>query len=413
MNMIKRTRNKFVVITLSSISLVLILILGVLNLSVYCAIYWNGRDNIEQIRERRGFVFSNVFDNASAGSPNSFIPNIADASGKVSYMYVSVRNDKPSSPFITTNMSDSYSSDDIFAIAQHLMSSGIDKGTYNNMMYEITRDDLMTTVVIVDISNDLSLLANLLKISLFIIASSLVIVYIFTHFLSKWAMKPIQTAFENQQRFISDASHELKTPLTVISANADVLETEIGENKWLNNIKQQSVVMSELVYDLLDLAKMDETKDDMVLSEFDLSAVVLGKALEFECTAFENHKRFEQNIKEGIRFKGNEDSIKHLVTILIDNAIKHSDENGIVRVTLTTNGNKKIFQVYNTGNGIKEEEKDKIFNRFYRSDKSRARATGGYGLGLSIAKSIVDAHHGLITVDGEENKWVSFTVILQ
>ena len=170
--------------------------------------------------------------------------------------------------------------------------------------------------------------------------------------------------------------------------------------------------MSSLVYDLLDLAKMDETKEQLVFSEFDLSNVVLSKSLEFECTAFESGKTFEQNITENIRYKGNEDSIRHLVSILIDNAIKHSDENGIVRVALTKSGNKNIFQVYNTGNGIKNSEKDKIFNRFYRSDESRSKVTGGYGLGLSIAKSIVDAHKGTISVDGEENKWISFTVVL-
>ena len=111
-------------------------------------------------------------------------------------------------------------------------------------------------------------------------------------------------------------------------------------------------------------------------------------------------------------YTGNEEQIKHLASILIDNAIKHSDENGTVRVTLTTNGNKRIFQVYNTGNTISDEEKLHIFDRFYRSDKSRARATGGYGLGLSIAKSIVDVHSGDIVVDGEEGRWISFTCIL-
>jgi signal transduction histidine kinase len=222
----------------------------------------------------------------------------------------------------------------------------------------------------------------------------------------------VRNAFENQQRFISDASHELKTPLTVISANADVLESEIGTNKWLNNIKSQSNVMNGLVHDLLDLAKFEETAADMVTGQFNLSNLVLNKALEFECTAFEAGKTFEQDIQPDIMYNGNEDSIIHLVTILMDNAIRHSDENGLIRVSLTTEGNKKILTVYNTGNSIKHNEMDKIFNRFYRSDESRSRATGGYGLGLAIAKSVADAHNGTITANGEEGKWISFTVIL-
>lgn len=408
MNMIKKTRQKFMLITLSAISVVLIIILSFLNMSVIAGIYYEAKTNIEVIREKRGFIFSGN----AAHNPNSILGSISDAGSKVSYIYVRMPKNGTASPFMTTNMSDTYSPDDICEMAQLLESGVDDEGLYQNMMYEITRNDLSTTVVFVDVSNDIGTVVTLLKLSVVVIAFSLILVYIFTYRLSKWAIKPVQTAFDNQKRFISDASHELKTPLTVMSANADVLESEIGENQWLDNIKNQTTVMSQLVYDLLDLAKLDETRDDMVMAEFDLSSAVLSRTLEFECTAFEEHKKFEQNIKENIIYKGNEDSIKQLIGILVDNAIKHSEENGIIRVTLTTNGNKKIFQVYNTGNGIRDSEKDKIFNRFYRSDVSRSRETGGYGLGLSIAKSIAEAHGGTISVDGEENKWISFTVVL-
>ncbi len=409
MKMIEKTRQKFMVITLAAISLVLILILGIVNIGVYGGIYFAAKDNIELIRSRKGFVYGSDSGFTVNDMPSGEIPA---TTGKVPYMYVRIDNNSSASPFITTNVSDMYSADTIYYIAKTFAESGKNQGLNNNLMFEVTRDDLNTVVVIVDIANDMHLMKNLLVISLIIIVLSLIFVFVFTYFFSQWAISPVQAAFEKQKRFISDASHELKTPLTVISANADVLEADIGENKWLDNIKNQSAVMTELVHDLLDLTKLDETVDDMVLAEFDLSSVVLTKSLEFECTAFENGKIFEQNIVSGLSYYGNEDSVTHLVTILIDNAIKHSDENGIIRVTLTTNGPHRILQVYNTGNGIKKDEKDKIFNRFYRSDESRSRETGGYGLGLSIAKSIVDAHGGFITVDGEENKWVSFTVIL-
>lgn len=414
MNMIKKTQYKFIAITLGAISLVLALILGILNLCIYAAIVLNSQANIDLIRERRGFIFSGGYSSdVFADGPGMNMLEEMSGDGKVSYIYVRMSNmNESAQPFITTNMSDTYSADNIYYIARRLIESEIDKGFYMDMMYEVTKDDLNTVVVLIDLSNDLNFLVSLFRISVIITISSLVVVFIFSYYLSRWAIKPVKTALDNQRRFISDASHELKTPLTVISANADVLETEIGENRWLSNIKNQSAIMSDLVFDLLDLAKMDETHEEMIFSEFDLSSIVLSKTLEFECTAFESGKTFEQNITEGIKYRGNEDSIKHLVTILIDNAIKHSDENGIVRVTLTSSGSKKIFQVYNTGNGIKNSEKDKIFNRFYRSDESRSKETGGYGLGLSIAKAIVDAHKGSITVDGEENKWISFTVVL-
>ncbi len=412
MNMIKKTQYKFIAITLGAISLVLALILGILNFCVYLAIILNADNNIDLIQQRRGFIYNEHSNDILADEPDdSFLQGI-NTQGTASYIYVRINNNPHLPPFITTNMNNIYTADDIYSIAEKLTESGIDQGFYMDMRYEITRNDLYTVVTAIDIKNDISLLNNLFRISVTIVISSLVFVFIFSYFLSRWAIKPVKEAFEKQRRFISDASHELKTPLTVISANADVLESEIGENKWLDNIKNQSQIMSDLVFDLLDLAKMDETSQEMVLSEFDLSSVILSKTLEFECTAFESGKTFEQNITEGIMYRGNEDAIKHLVTILIDNAIKHSDEKGIIRVTLTTSAGKKIFQVYNTGNGIKNSEKNKIFNRFYRSDESRSKVTGGYGLGLSIAKAITDAHKGSITVDGEENKWISFTVIL-
>ncbi|MCD7774879.1 MAG: HAMP domain-containing histidine kinase [Clostridiales bacterium] len=417
MNIIKKTQYKFIAITLSAISIILILILGVLNICVIAVSLYNASMTLEQIEERRGFVFSSngIDDNDSSifsGAFSGSFGGLTDGSGTKPYMYVKINANNTYSPMITTNMSDTYSSDEIFTIAINIIDTGREYGIYNNMIYKVTSDDLTTTVTILDMSSDLVFMGHMLRLSIIVIICSLVVVFVFTYFLSKWAIKPVKEAFENQKRFISDASHELKTPLTVISANADVLESEIGDNKWLTNIKSQSELMSGLVYDLLDLTKLDETKDTMVMSEFDLSSLVLNKTLVFECTAFESGKNLEENIKEGITFKGDESSIQHLVSILIDNAIKHSDENGTIRVTLTESGSKKIFQVYNTGNGIRNDEKDKIFNRFYRSDQSRSRETGGYGLGLSIAKSIADANHGTISVDGEEGKWVSFTVVL-
>ena len=411
MKMIEKTRRKFMAITLAAISLVLIFILGLLNICVYGGIYIQGKENIQSIRDRRGFVFSEEANGDFFTDDRSPFSDIMNAHASVNFMYIKMHRNADA-PFISTNMNNTYSADTITSIAKRIIESGETGGMYNNLMFEVTKDELSTVIVIIDISNDMSLIKNLFTISVIIIIFSLIFVFIFTFYFSKWAIKPVRNAFENQQRFISDASHELKTPLKVISANADVLESEIGSNKWLNNIKSQSTVMNELVHDLLDLAKFEETADDMVLTEFNLSNLVLNKALEFDCTAFEAGKIFEQDIQPDIMYSGNEDSIIHLVTILIDNAIKHSNENGLIRVTLATEGNKKILQVYNTGNSIRNNEMDKIFNRFYRSDESRNRATGGYGLGLSIAKSIVDAHNGNISVKGEENKWISFTVIL-
>ena len=149
-----------------------------------------------------------------------------------------------------------------------------------------------------------------------------------------------------------------------------------------------------------------------MLAEFDLSKAVENTALPFECRAFESGKNFVLNIEEGIRITGSEQHIKQMAAIFIDNALKYSKENGTVRVSLTNEGGKVRFSVYNTGTGLKESEKEKVFERFYRSDASRNRATGGYGLGLAIARSIIDRHKFRLTVDNAEGKSVCFIVTM-
>ncbi len=412
MNMIKKTQSKFIAITLGAISLVLVLILGVLNVCVYAAIIINASDNISLIQQRRGFIFSeHTIDDMYQKEPDVYMPEALNTSGTVSYMYVRISSNN-SQPFITSNMTGKYSADEIFSIADKLIASGIDKGFYMDMMYEVTRDGLHTTVTAVDIKNDMSIMTSLFRISVVIVISSLVFVFIFSYYLSRWAIKPVKDALDKQRRFISDASHELKTPLTVISANADVLEGEIGNNKWLNYIQDQADRMNILVNDLLSLSRLENNRRDFVTADFDLSRAITNAALPFECQAFESGKNFVLNIEEGIRINGSEQHIKQMAGIFIDNALKYSKDNGTVRVSLITDDNKAILAVYNTGSGVPEEDVDKLFERFYRSDSSRARSTGGYGLGLAIAKSIIDKHKFKVQVENQEGKSICFVVTM-
>ena len=229
--------------------------------------------------------------------------------------------------------------------------------------------------------------------------------------LSFWLVKPVKETFDSQKRFISNASHELKTPLAVISANADVLEAEIGENKWLGYIHSEANRMSELVNELLFLARIDDKSGHkMVTAEFSLTDTVLQTALPFESRMFEEGKKFDVDAQEGIMLNGDQSAIKHVLTILIDNAVKYSAEKGEISVKLYTRSNKKILEVYNTGIGIKPEKLDKIFERFYREDEARNSKSGGYGLGLSIAYEVVKMHKGTIKAESDYGHWVRFIV---
>ena len=219
--------------------------------------------------------------------------------------------------------------------------------------------------------------------------------------ISYWISKPVEETFEKQKNFIADASHELKTPLSVITASADALEKSPKEKKWLTNIKNESERMNNLIIDLLDLAKTENGNID--LSMCNLSKVVELSVLTFEGRAFEKNIKLDYNIEENINMKMNENMIKQVMEILLDNAIKHSKEKGKVEVSLKNNNGIELI-VINQGDPIPEGEEEKIFDRFYRADKSRNRDENRYGLGLAIAKNIITLHKGTIKAFSKNGK---------
>ncbi len=225
--------------------------------------------------------------------------------------------------------------------------------------------------------------------------------------LSSMMIRPVQEAFDRQNRFIADAGHELKTPIAVIQANADVLEAEQGSNKWLSYIKTETHRMDGLVKDLMFLTSMEGMSKDNSLVDF--SGVVNGSALPFEALAFEKGMSLNIEVQENICVQGSPFQLEKLVSILLSNAIKYGEQNGSINIVLYEKHKNAILKVKNTGVGIQPSDKDKIFERFYRVDKARGRADGSYGLGLAMAKNIAEIHHGKISVESEYGKWIEFT----
>lgn len=231
---------------------------------------------------------------------------------------------------------------------------------------------------------------------------SLIIIYLVSKKVSGVIVKPVYETFEKQKQFISDASHELKTPLAVIEANADVLENEVGNNKWLTYIQNETESMDKLINELLLLAKIENVDDVKNYEKFNLSTQVETSASMFECMAYEKQVNIVTNIQSDIYINGNKQDIEHIVSTLLDNAIKHSEANKDVKVELSKEKNAITLQVKNYGEPIPEDQQDKIFERFYRIDKARNRSEKRYGLGLAIAKSTAEKYNGKIEVECKE-----------
>lgn len=217
--------------------------------------------------------------------------------------------------------------------------------------------------------------------------------------ITKRIVKPVNEAFIRQKQFVYDASHELKTPIAIISASAEMLEKNPKEKKWLDNIKTENNRMNKLVISLLDLSKSENIKENEVYTNVNLSKVIKNKALTFESLIYENSLELDIDVANDIMFNCNEDRIKELLSILMDNAIKHSLPNSQITVKLSKEKNNIYLSVKNKGKEIPVSEREKIFERFYRLDKSRNRDDNRYGIGLSIAKNIVINHNGTISVN--------------
>ncbi len=272
-------------------------------------------------------------------------------------------------------------------------------------------------IIFLDITPRQGILTSL--IYTFFIVGSIMLVFIFfiSRFFANRAIKPVEESFDKQKQFIADASHELKTPLAVINTNVDVLlsnsEGTIHEqSKWLYYIKSEVERMSNLTKDLLYLTQLDHSDIKMIYTDFDLSEAVENVILTMEAVIFENNISFDNAIEPGLMIHGNCQQVQQVIMILLDNAIKYTNVKGSICIDLKKHYANAAISLTNTGAGISQEHIGKIFDRFYRADKSRTRESGGYGLGLSIAKTIVEQHGGQISVKSIINASTTFRVEL-
>lgn len=306
-----------------------------------------------------------------------------------------------------------YTDAEIKNIVKKVLARKSKQGLVMGMLYYIEEhDDGQRMLCIVNMQSDIKVLQMLIMYSVICYLLALIVAFAFAWFLSGFIVRPINEAFKKQKDFISDAGHELKTPIAVIGANVDVLMADHGDNKWLQYIKAENKRMGLLVKDLLYLARTDVDRAHYEFCPFDFSSAITNSVLPFESLVFEQGKKLELEVEPDLMCVGSEQQIKQVAMILVDNAIKNSDKGAVIRVRVFAEGRKLFLKVYDTGHGIKKEDFERIFERFYRTDESRARETGGYGLGLPIARTIVLAHGGSISVASKYGAWAEFTVTL-
>lgn len=254
--------------------------------------------------------------------------------------------------------------------------------------------------------------------SLELAAAGMVVVFVLAMLLSRWAAKPVKVAWEQQHQFVADASHELKTPLAVIIANNEILESKAGELpegcvRWVRSTHDEARRMRGLVEEMLELARTEEDGGSARRNvDVNLSELVEGEALQFDAVAYERGTLIESDIAEDVHVVGDPDQLDRLVKTLIDNACKYASAGSTIQVLLERRAGAVSLSVTNAGEPIPAEDLPHVFDRFYRSDKARARSTGGFGLGLAIAKGIVESHGGRIEVKSSAEKGTTFTATL-
>lgn len=287
--------------------------------------------------------------------------------------------------------------------AQIIYNTGDSQGFMGDYRYTCYRVGAETHIIFLDYGREMNSFRTFLFTSAGVCVTGLLAVLLMLIFLSGRIVKPFSESYEKQKQFITDAGHELKTPLTIIDADAEVLAMDVGENEWISDIQTQTKRLAELTNSLILLSRMEEQPQTEKI-EFPLSDLVEETVETFQALARTRNKTLCSHIQPMLSMKGDEKSIRQLVSILLDNAIKYSDDGGKIEFSLKQHKNMIYLDVFNTADSVSRESLVHLFDRFYRADKSRNSKTGGYGLGLSIASAIVHAHKGKITASTQDEK---------
>lgn len=448
--MIKKLQYKFIALSMCSMVMVLVLLIGSINISNYLHINETLNARLDILAENNGHfpdnipndTRKNVTGNNSISQPlqkpDSIQPsskpdgtqseNILSQDHRV---HPAISQEAPfDTRYFTVKLADdgsvlstdtgkiaAISDEDAALYAQALFENGKHSGYQGHYKYRsvsVTDDSgtVSSLYIFLDCERELNSFHSFLTASIFMSCLGLLLVFILVVLFSKKMVKPVAESYKKQKRFITDASHEIKTPLTIIDANTEALEMENGENEWTRSTRKQIKRLASLTEKLVFLSRMDEESNTLTMVNFSLSDAVLDTAQPFEAVALSKNKKLILDIRDDIFLNGDEGSIRQLVSLLLDNAMKYSSDNSTIKMTLKADRKNKILTLENEADGLTAGNYDILFERFYRLDDSRNSSTGGYGIGLSVAQAIVLAHKGKISARSDNGKTILFTIIL-
>lgn len=408
--MINKLRRKFIIIAMVSVTLVIVLLCASINVINFVSTNSDLSDMLKLISENRGMMP----EIPREGMPKGMLeaPVTLETPYATRYFVLFYDEDGELLRADLRHIA-AVTEDDAGDYLSVAVKHGDGFGYVGSYKYYVVSEGSSYMAIFLDCQQELHSVRVFALVSMLVAAVGIILIYLLVLFFSKRAIDPVVKSAERQKQFITDASHELKTPLTVITTSLKVLEMEIGQQKWIDKIQLQTDRLRDLVNELVALSRFDEEKPTLRISNFAISDAVSETAESFMDYAEAQGRTMELNIAPGLTYRGDEYAVRQLVSVLLDNAVKYSNEGGIIRFTLEQGRRSVVIRSYNTCAPIDPAELDKLFDRFYRVEKSRSKQTGGFGVGLSIARSIAEAHKGSITAQCPDENSIQFTVILK
>ena len=400
--MIKRLKRKFIILATVSMVILMTVLVGIMNIVNYSAVVTESDTILDILSEPNApFGEKNEMPDRPPQNIENFIPHGMSPEVPYESRYFTVIV-SPNGVIGETDFSRIISVDQesVDAYVQKAIERGKDRGFIEQFRYAKQTDDRMTRIIFLDCGRKLDSFRTFMWTSMAVGLLGCVIVFVVFLFAAGRIVRPIAESYEKQKRFITDAGHEIKTPLTIIGANLDLLESDYGENESFSDIRTQTKRLSTLTKDLVYLSKMEESENTLTKIEFPVSDFIIETAHQFNALAQAQRKEYRVQVEPNVTMHGAPDAIRQMITLLLDNAMKYSPDGGIVTLDVISRKKDLIISVFNTTvSPVSNENLSHLFDRFYRTDASRNSETGGHGIGLSIAQAITAAHNGKITAE--------------